>query len=523
MGESRRKRQGALVQGGGEAQAPQVVDTLGGRMHVQWDPGAAATPHGQLVFFAEFLAATGVFEQWVSSCPLAYRSGNAPDKRDVLGTLMLGLLAGHRRYAHITALRGDAVAAQALGMNKVVSEDALRRALERIDQAASSAWMRPALMHSVREALDKPWVLDIDASIKPLYGRQEGAAVGYNPAKPGRPSHALHTFWVGNLRLVLDVQVSAGKQHSSVHAKTLLGQLLDELQDKRPALVRGDSGYGNEGMLLMLEQRAQPYLLRLRQTANVQRLVAQQFARQDWSRADGQGCQMVEAQLQLHGWSKRRRVVVVRQRIKGGIARERRVDGRSHGRSDGRQLKLELLGASVHEGDRLWEYAVMVTDVAYPIEAIGQLYRDRADCENGFDELKNQWGLSGFTTQDINRCQTTARACALVYNWWSWYCRAATPTARMEAITSRPLLLAAVGRAAHSGGQTTLYLTPMHGKTKLLKSLIANIHAALQHVKAAAEQFKSVDRWATLLRYISDRIAPAIGPFSSPAALPETG
>jgi len=53
----------------------------------------------------------------------------------------------------------------------------------------------------------------------------------------------------------------------------------------------------------------------------------------------------------------------------------------------------------------------------------------------------NQWGLSRFTTQDINRCQTTARACALVYNWWSWYCRAAHPTARMEAITSRPLLL----------------------------------------------------------------------------------
>lgn len=62
----------------------------------------------------------------MSSCPLEYRSGNAPDQRDVLGTLLLGLLAGHRRYAHITALRGDAVAAQALGMNKVVSEDALR-------------------------------------------------------------------------------------------------------------------------------------------------------------------------------------------------------------------------------------------------------------------------------------------------------------------------------------------------------------------------------------------------------------
>ena len=28
----------------------------------------------QLVFFAEFLAATGVFERWVSACPLSDRS-----------------------------------------------------------------------------------------------------------------------------------------------------------------------------------------------------------------------------------------------------------------------------------------------------------------------------------------------------------------------------------------------------------------------------------------------------------------
>ncbi len=518
MGEARRKALAARLQASQES-ALQVVDTLGGRMRGRGDEGAAATPHGQLVFFAQFLAATGVFERWVSSCPLQYRSSNAPDKRDVLGTLMLGLLAGHKRYAHITALRGDAVAAQALGMNKVVSEDALRRALERIDEAASAAWLRPSLMHSVREALDRPWVLDIDASIKPLYGRQEGAQIGYNPTKPMRPSHVLHTFMVANLRLVLDVQVSSGKQHTSGHAKAALGRLLDELGDgpgsRRPALVRGDSGYGNEGILLTLEERQQPYLLRLRQTKNVQRLVAQQFARQDWSRPDNQGCQMVEAQLQLHGWSKKRRVVIVRQRIRGGIARERRLDSK--------QLRLDLAGPSVHEGERLWEYAVLVTDVAYPLESIGQLYRDRADAENAFDELKNQWGLGGFTTQDITRCQTVARSCALVYNWWSWYCRAAHPTGRLEAITSRPLLLAAVGKAASHANQTTLYLTPLHGRVDILRKLVANIGKALQHVKAAAEQFKDIDRWGCLLRYISDRIAPVIGPPKPAQGLPATG
>jgi len=93
----------------------------------------------------------------------------------------------------------------------------------------------------------------------------------------------------------------------------------------------------------------------------------------------------------------------------------------------------------------------------------------------------------------------------------------------MEAITSRPLLLAAVGRAAHSGGQTTLYLTPMHGKANLLKPLIANIHAALRHVKAAAEQFASTDRWAVLLRCVSDKIAPTRGLLRPPPGLPETG
>jgi hypothetical protein len=506
---------GALAKLKDGADQPQVVDTLGGRMHIRWDEGAAATPHGQLVFFAEFLATTGVFERWVSSCPLEYRSGNAPDKRDVLGTLMLGLLAGHRRYAHITALRGDAVAAQALGMNKVVSEDALRRALERIDEAASTAWMRPALMHSVRQALDKPWVLDIDATIKPLYGRQEGAELGYNPAKPGRPSHVLHTFWVGNLRLVLDVQVNSGKQHTSVHAKAALGRLLDELGDKRPALVRGDSGYGNEGILAGVGASNNPTCCACARRPMCSAWWPSSSRAKDWSRADNQGCQMAEDWLQLHGWSKKRRVVIVRQRLRGGIARERRVDGK--------QLQLDLAGPSVLEGERLWEYAVMVTDVKYPLEAIGQLYRDRADCENGFDELKNQWGLSGFTTQDINRCQTTARACALVYNWWSWYCRTANPSARMEAITSRPLLLAAVGTVANHAGQTTLYLTPLHGKANMLKPLIANIRAALQHVKDTAEQFKVIDRWAVLLRYVSDKIAPTLGTFRPPDVLPATG
>ena len=85
----------------------------------------------------------------------------------------------------------------------------------------------------------------------------------------------------------------------------------------------------------------------------------------------------------------KRQVVMVRQGLRGGVARERCVNGQ--------QLRLDLAGPSVLEGERLWEYAVMVTDVKYPLHSIGQRYRERADCvdwgfcQNGFDEWKTQW------------------------------------------------------------------------------------------------------------------------------------
>jgi hypothetical protein len=108
---------------------PIAVDTPGGRIHVQWDHNASASPNAQLAFFAEFLSATLLYERWVNTCPLRYTSPNAPQIRDVLGTWLLAILAGHKRYAHITGLRGDALSPQILGMNSVVSEDSLRRAL----------------------------------------------------------------------------------------------------------------------------------------------------------------------------------------------------------------------------------------------------------------------------------------------------------------------------------------------------------------------------------------------------------
>ncbi|MDA0759779.1 MAG: transposase, partial [Proteobacteria bacterium] len=180
------------------ADAKLAVDTFGGRVHVEWDPQSAVTPLGQLPFFIEFLKLGNFLDPWIEDCPLHLTSPNAPSKGDVLGTLLLSILAGHRRYAHVTTIRCDGVNPGLLGMSKIVSEDSLRRALLKIVEDEGATWLQKHLYKCYQPLLDIPWVLDVDTTIKVLYGKQEGAVVGYNPKKPGRPSHTYHTFSIAN-------------------------------------------------------------------------------------------------------------------------------------------------------------------------------------------------------------------------------------------------------------------------------------------------------------------------------------
>jgi hypothetical protein len=163
------------------------LQTAGGRVQVRWESESAATPMGQLAYFIEFLTLTGLWSRWQESYPLAYASPNAPSKAEVLGTWMLSILSGHKRYSHVTAIRCDGVNPGLLGMGKVISEDALRRALAATPEAQGVTWLDAHLEQSVAHLLDAPWILDVDTTVKPLYGKQEGAVVSYNPKKPGVP------------------------------------------------------------------------------------------------------------------------------------------------------------------------------------------------------------------------------------------------------------------------------------------------------------------------------------------------
>ncbi|SDI15782.1 transposase, partial [Nitrosomonas sp. Nm132] len=173
----------------------------------------------------------------------------------------------------------------------------------------------------------------------------------------------------------------------------------------------------------------------------------------------------VEDQIRLAGWSRARRIGVLRRQVKDNLA--------TKVSSDAQQGTLHFVDHS--DKIKVWEHVVLVTNADYSLEALGQLYRDRADCENGFDELKNQWGWGGYTTHDLERCNLSARAVALIYNWWSWYVR-----------------------LARHAGQSRLLLTLAHEAGDQIKAMIANVRKGLDSILANAPQLPKIERWPTV-------------------------
>jgi hypothetical protein len=485
-------------------QAPISLDTFGGKVHVEWDPQGAVSPLGQLPFFIEFLKVSGLYDDFIEKCPLVYTSPNAPKVSDVMGTLLLSILAGHHRYAHISAIRFDGVNPGLLGMEKVVSEDAARRAMKAMDEESGVSWLDDQLRLSTEAAIAAgSWIMDTDTTVKCLYGKQEGAVVSYNPTRRGRPSHNYHSCFMANTRLALCVEVNQGNEHTASHVMPALWDYYDSLScERRPALIRGDIFLGNEGFLAAAESRSARYLTKLRLTANVKRLIERLFFSAAWVDA-GHGYEGAESELTLNGWTRSRRVIVTRHEIKDNIVL-----------TDDQQLSLAFIDTT--ETAKRYEYAVLVTDLPYDIHAIAQLYRDRADAENCFDELKNQWGWGGYTTQDLKRCRLISRMVALVYNWWSLFVRLAAGKHR-EAITSRPLLLYGVARQTKHAGQTTLRISSNHAKSSAVISLLQELNTFFQKLKIIAEHLLVDQRMALIVKKAFNNLLAKTG---SPPLLP---
>ena len=159
---------------------------------------------------------------------------------------------------------------------------------------------------------------------------------------------------------------------------------------------------------------------------------------------------------------------------------------------------IELVSASDDMYADGYEWHALVTDLGYDPRAVSKLYRERGDCENIFDEMKNQWGWGGFVTQDMKRTAIAAGLSAFVANCWNVFCRLGGDGSHQEAATTRRRLQTCVARISSHGRRRTVTIFTS-GKDFACR-MFAEISNALERISSAS-QLKVEERWQLLIYY----------------------
>jgi hypothetical protein len=199
----------------GEADLAFKFLPAGGQFHLRGSD-EALTAYGGLVASDHFLERCGVFAELARCYPLPRTSPNATPVADILKAFSLNCLVGGTRFAHCRRLQDDAAVARITGMHKgrLCGEDAFRRLCESLDNSQVEAWFAPA-EQMIHHAMPPNCVADWDSTVVPRYGKQEDAAIGYNPQKPGRPSHHPLACVTGGTRLCLHMEWRKGNTVSA--------------------------------------------------------------------------------------------------------------------------------------------------------------------------------------------------------------------------------------------------------------------------------------------------------------------
>jgi hypothetical protein len=133
---------------------------------------------------------------------------------------------------------------------------------------------------------------------------------------------------------------------------------------------------------------------------------------------------------------------------------------------------------------------VYVTSLPPEINAwqILQYYRERADTENVFDELKNQWGFSGFCARSRATTELAARLLLLVYNLWVLFVRFIVPHKHTEAKRGRRWFLLIAARLVQSGRQKEVQVSIRGGWAEQLRDGYLRLH---DWIRTTAPQLKT--------------------------------
>jgi hypothetical protein len=354
------------------------------------------SPWGGVKFFQQTYERCGLRDFLLAVDELPRPGSNRGyDPVDLIEGFMTSAVLGARRMAHSGMLRTDEVIREIFNWKKgMASQSTFSRFFSKFDLK-----MNDELFSS----LQKFWfsqinagrlTIDIDSTVITRYGEQQGASVGYNPKKHGRPSHHPIMAFCAELNMVVDAWMREGKSHDSAGMDCFVLHVLEIVSKERIGLMRLDRGFYDHKIMHDLEDHDVDYIIKAKLTGSLRERILEQ------TRWYGNGHeQYTEFTYQGAGWLRPRRFVATRK--------VKRTSDEENGQAVMFREDADL---------KQYEYAAFVTNGDLSAELVKSLYDKRADCENRIRELKYDYGIDGFAMKSMPATEAAFRFIMVAYN-----------------------------------------------------------------------------------------------------------
>jgi hypothetical protein len=289
----------------------------------------------------------------------------------IMSTVNL-LYVGYERLAHVQYVQDDPFFKRVVGLDVVPRQSGFWRFFNKSINTVNELEMQEVIF----EMRDRVWAaagvglsrihIDTDTTVETVYGDQQKACVGYNPAHRGKKSYQPVISAIAETGEFICGRQRGGETISGADIAAHLHQVFSRLPSTVMEVIsRTDSGFYCKEAVEKHEEHGIHYIGAVKKYAPIQREITQVA----WSDAKGTDG-VAEFYYQPGGWKHAYRFVVARYR------------------KEDKDIQTDMFE------DTRYKYRVFVTDLKWSARAIVAEYDGRAQIENLIEEGKNQVAMA---------------------------------------------------------------------------------------------------------------------------------
>jgi hypothetical protein len=186
----------------------------------------------------------------------------------LLLSIVLAHLSGIHRLVRIEHFTNDPLVSHLLGLKTKIEDSTIKNRLLKLGERGACL-LQEGLFSLMRQWLGKNHLrritIDCDSTVSTVYGKQEGAAKGYNPHKKGALSYHPLLCYCSEMKLLINSWFRTGSAYTSNGICEFMKQTLAILpKPVERIFFRADSGFFNGALFDFLEGGGHHYLVKVK-------------------------------------------------------------------------------------------------------------------------------------------------------------------------------------------------------------------------------------------------------------------